>query len=895
MSKIADTEANATSLDGLVNDNALVPTLRNGPKPSYQYLVDGWNTEFDALISSLDNQGDTAINAINADVLTVENAKNSAISNINADVSAVDTARNSALDYINDAKVEVTSKVYDFNAIADTAISNFELESSNSIADFEEESQAAIIEMQKSRGFRRVGTFEDGFTYELANDVGIDSSGESWVLTDISSLPFTVPAMTTPTDGVYTKVTYNSADNVINDKGGSVQDYIDYNLKVEDVNELTSLSLDDSFIGSVIKTSAFNLNQQLGWAAKSGSVAGGANYRVMSKTDADSDGVVYWESGDLEGHYAFLVGDYVLIISGNEVNASQFGALPITGINSTYAFQAASKYLSNIGGGKLVIPAGEYTVGIQTVNTSSSSPYYQDAGNSMDFIGCSGLVVEFQGAKISTASGLRFGAFNPASGEPATVQTSSAAYSNTPNNIMRFFQCDNITIINPNLDGNLDNLIIGGGFGDTGIQIPHSGIRLESCSKYTVLNPTTNNFGLDGLYLTRGGAHNATIINHSSFGNGRQGCSLVGGTDVTFINPIWADTGRGQVYSLPGAGLDIEPNFQEVDNIHIINPSSYNNTGPALLSLIPDKVKGVTVSGGVLASTGSGRSVWDETGVRFSGVRIIGNVVKTHDKTVFEGVTFTDEEYKGYVPTDNLLEGVAELTAFNDCDINLVNSADSQIFVQGGVFNNVRYNLRLTNPSPSARVGVLVPTKVTDLIINDEYVFTNGNTGTNVSGSHTYIDTSGMDFENSTFGSSRFVGDNVAVGSRSGDTNVYIGKRSVPDILSTESFTVTTSGDGDTFEHLLPTGINLITLSSGTLSRNRITWIVSSFPSGSNAQHSISELVGVRNSIGTGTIEMIPKGGNDAIKFTEGSVSFNNTVWTVTTRPLGGARGFSFI
>lgn len=40
MSKIADTEANATSLDGLVNDNALITTLRNGPKPSWQYIVD---------------------------------------------------------------------------------------------------------------------------------------------------------------------------------------------------------------------------------------------------------------------------------------------------------------------------------------------------------------------------------------------------------------------------------------------------------------------------------------------------------------------------------------------------------------------------------------------------------------------------------------------------------------------------------------------------------------------------------------------------------------------------------------------------------------------------------------------------------------------------------------
>ena len=40
MSKIADTEANATSLDGLVNDNGLITTLRNGPKPSWQYIVD---------------------------------------------------------------------------------------------------------------------------------------------------------------------------------------------------------------------------------------------------------------------------------------------------------------------------------------------------------------------------------------------------------------------------------------------------------------------------------------------------------------------------------------------------------------------------------------------------------------------------------------------------------------------------------------------------------------------------------------------------------------------------------------------------------------------------------------------------------------------------------------
>ncbi len=158
MSKIADAEANATSLDGFACDNALIPTLRNGPKPSWQYLIDGWNVEI----------------------------------------------------------------------------------------------SEAIDEMNQSRGFRRVGTFASGFTYELPNDVGIDSNGEAWLLTDISALPFTVAAGTVPTDGIYTQVTYNSADSVINDDGTSVQDYIDENPNYfNTVSDLISESLDSGVIARV--------------------------------------------------------------------------------------------------------------------------------------------------------------------------------------------------------------------------------------------------------------------------------------------------------------------------------------------------------------------------------------------------------------------------------------------------------------------------------------------------------------------------------------------------------------------------------------------------------------------------------------------------------------------
>lgn len=116
MSKIADAEANSTSLDGLVNDNGLIPTLRNGPKPSYQYLVDGWNAE---------------------------------------------------------------------------------------IAE-------AILEMNKSRGFRVVGAFADGFTYELFNDVGIDVDGNSWIYVGTGVPNKVVTAGTVPGAPDYEQVTFNS-------------------------------------------------------------------------------------------------------------------------------------------------------------------------------------------------------------------------------------------------------------------------------------------------------------------------------------------------------------------------------------------------------------------------------------------------------------------------------------------------------------------------------------------------------------------------------------------------------------------------------------------------------------------------------------------------------------
>lgn len=54
MSIYSDANADAVSIDGFVNDDGLIPTRRNGPKPSWQYKLNEWDAEFAAKLAVLD-------------------------------------------------------------------------------------------------------------------------------------------------------------------------------------------------------------------------------------------------------------------------------------------------------------------------------------------------------------------------------------------------------------------------------------------------------------------------------------------------------------------------------------------------------------------------------------------------------------------------------------------------------------------------------------------------------------------------------------------------------------------------------------------------------------------------------------------------------------------------
>ena len=232
MSKITDAEANATSLDGLVNDNALVPTLRNGPKPSYQYLVDGWNTEISKTIEALNKSRGFRVVGDFATGFTYELFND----------TGIDTDGNSWI-YVGAGapnKVVAAGTVPsspDYEKVTFNTAENVQMTSGESVQKFTTQSRQAIEAVYKAQGYSNVFFFEDGFTYTESNDVGIYEDGTAWAYADAGALPVTIAAGTVPSEGVYQAVSVNSSSIKL-DNGTSLQEYADEtSSEIEEIKE----------------------------------------------------------------------------------------------------------------------------------------------------------------------------------------------------------------------------------------------------------------------------------------------------------------------------------------------------------------------------------------------------------------------------------------------------------------------------------------------------------------------------------------------------------------------------------------------------------------------------------------------------------------------------------
>jgi hypothetical protein len=146
--------------------------------------------------------------------------------------------------------------------------------------------------------------------------------------------------------------------------------------------------------------------------------------------------------------------------------------------------------------------------------------------------------------------------------------------------MLRFSSCHNVLVENLELDGNIDEAIIGGGIAD-GIQFEYDGIFLNACYNLHLDNLNIHHFGHDGIWILDDYCYPSNIIypiypnqvlglisNTKIEYSGRNGLSWQGGSGLTIINSEFNYTGQSRITEQPGAGIDIEFGHSRIPNAH---------------------------------------------------------------------------------------------------------------------------------------------------------------------------------------------------------------------------------------------------------------------------------------------------------------------------------------
>jgi hypothetical protein len=245
-----------------------------------------------------------------------------------------------------------------------------------------------------------------------------------------------------------------------------------------------------------------------------------------------------------------------------------FGARGDGRTNDSAAFAALSAAVNQAGAGIIILRKVTYVVGTQKRTDSPESGWLYVPGTLLELKGCPGpLSIQGNGARLRCAPGLRFGTFDPQTGN---ARSGPMAYTGpgraTPYMAMIAIRnCSGpVEVHDIELDGNLAAHRLGNGYGDTGYQIPCTGLALlENSGSEIVRNVFTHHHALDGLYIDGDTKVPPVLPARLISGlrseyNGRQGCSIVGGRGYRFERCAFRHTGRAGIGSAPGAGIDIE-------------------------------------------------------------------------------------------------------------------------------------------------------------------------------------------------------------------------------------------------------------------------------------------------------------------------------------------------
>ena len=447
----------------------------------------------------------------------------------------------------------------------------------------------------------------------------------------------------------------------------------------------------------------------------------------------------------------------------NSINVQWWGAVGDGVTNDNDAFHYMTQYVNSIGGGHIIVPAVSEFYKVCRQEKKNETEVYSRVNSIMDFVGCSNLTIDFA-AKLKFADGLRFGSFDPATGDVHNAPSGGfwdSAYASSTGNMLDFHECDNVIVNNPNFDGNSENFIVGGYWDDSGIQLPSSGLYATDTTNIVVNNAITDGFGLDGLYITAYSDNfkvNGIYNNCKSRYNGRQGLSITAGTDLQFNNCEFSYTGRGGIQSSPSAGVDIESDVQTIRRITFNGCVFSSNVGQGFLCIRPNLTSEIFLNKCILHGT-TQANLWDFVGAIFRECTFLG-FVNNAKGSKFYNCLFSDKDLGSFTGTSAgtvFANGNANTLA-RDCTFEIT-KAGSELYIDNDLtLEDCTYYVRLTDPALQERVGVIRPIKATNFNIVADYTFTAGNTGVDVNGDHTYINVAGTSRYDNWKGTSELIG-----------------------------------------------------------------------------------------------------------------------------------------
>src|SRR5215208_6365337 len=393
---------------------------------------------------------------------------------------------------------------------------------------------------------------------------------------------------------------------------------------------------------------------------------------------------------------AFLAAAAASVVAGAPARAAtgqilrpeDFGARGDGTTNDSRAFAALSEEVNRRGGGTISLGAKlTYIVGDQTLGPKSGwvpAPLLDlhDLSTPLKIIG--------NGARIRCQAGLRFGTFEPGTGEPVKRKMPNFQRDEVASPYRGLIWLKNcrasIEVRDVELDGSLEALRIGGQFGDTGWQIPATGLLLEgNLAEEIIENVYSHHHGQDGAILIGDPQRTARtrIRRLVSRYNGRQGLSITGGRGFDFEDCEFSHTGRSAIESAPGAGVDIEAEGKPIRDVSFTRCKFVDNAGVGMVADSGDS-EGARFNDCLFVGTTTW-SAWPlKPRFRFDHCTFVGSVVHPFPNsdpnraTQFTDCRFTDDPklspngkvFLGGGPIVNLAE--SENVLFDRCTFDLV-------------------------------------------------------------------------------------------------------------------------------------------------------------------------------------------------------------------------------